>query len=110
VEDVVAVAIVLASGERRHVITWGRIQDAVDPAPLQALVLRHASRFALGGDAVAAEVCPSLQSARDEPYFFEALVRFGMRSIPFGDGYDDWRDEVAERMEQGKELYYLGRP
>lgn len=47
VEDLVAVAVELESGETRFFLTWGRIQERVDPAPLAALVLRQASTFDL---------------------------------------------------------------
>ena len=75
VEDVVAVAVTLETGERRYFMTWGRIQDTVDPEPLEALILEHASRVALGGTATSAEVCSSLAAAAAEPYF--------LRSPPF---------------------------
>jgi hypothetical protein len=111
VDDVVAVAVELASGEQRYVITWGRMQDNVDPAPLEALVLRHAGGFDLGGDAVSARVCDSLQEARNERYFFEALVDWGAKvALAKQDDHPTWRQEMAERMDEGRELYFLGRP
>jgi hypothetical protein len=109
VEDVVAVTVTLDNGERRYFMTWGRIQNPVDPDPLAALVLRHAVGFDLGGRPVAAEVCPSLRDARQAPYFYEALVSFGRCPILQGDGYEAWKRETSEAMESGRELYYLGR-
>jgi hypothetical protein len=44
-EDVVAVRVDLVTGESRYFMTWGRIQDVVDPEPLEALVMRHASGY-----------------------------------------------------------------
>jgi hypothetical protein len=38
-DDIVAVEIRLATGENRYFLTWGRIQDAVEPKPLAELVL-----------------------------------------------------------------------
>lgn len=40
VEHVVAVEVALTDGGKRYFLTWGRIQDAVDPAPLCEVVLR----------------------------------------------------------------------
>ncbi len=74
VEDVVAVAVDVDDGTTRFFITWGRIQSTVDPQPLEELVLRHAAGFDLGGTPVRARLCDTLQEARNEPYFFEALV------------------------------------
>ena len=109
-EDVVALALELDSGETRYVITWGRIQSAVQAEPLEKLVRTQAHRFALGGELASVRLCRSLQAARDEPYFFEALISFAMQPIPFGDEYPDWRSERAANMAAGKELYFLGSP
>ncbi len=90
-----AVEVRLENQERRYFMTWGRIQHAVDPRPLAELILRHASMFGLGGQPTAAEVCPTLQAARDAPYFFEALISFGRGR--------------AEAMARGEEIFYLGQ-
>jgi len=109
VEDVVAVEVRLENQERRYFMTWGRIQHAVDPRPLAELILRHASMFGLGGQPTAAEVCPTLQAARDAPYFFEALISFGRQTIPDGPDYASWRAGRAEAMARGEEIFYLGQ-
>jgi hypothetical protein len=109
-EDVIAVAVRLEDGAERFFVTWGRIQDAVDHVPVATLVLRHArSGWDLGGTAIGARVCWSLAEARDAPYFYEALVHFGSLSVPYGDAYEDWRARIAQEMEKGEHLYYLGR-
>ena len=108
VEELIAVRLTLASGEERFVVTWGRIQDTVDPAPVEQIVLERSTGFSLGSEAVRAEMCATLQEARDQPYFFEALFDFSQRRIPV-DGYEAWRSEIDRRMRAGKELYYLGR-
>jgi len=108
VDDVVAVAVTLESGERRYFMTWGRIQDKVDPEPLEALILEHASRVDLGGTASSAEVCSSLAAAAAEPYFHEALLSFAWSPIPFGEGYQEWRMEREAAMREGRDIYYLG--
>lgn len=108
-ENIVAVAVALESGEERFFITWGRIQANVDEGELVALVLRHATTFSLGGVPKSARVCVSLQEASNEPYFYEALFDFGQQRIPSGRMYSRWSRRVAEEMEQGKHLWYLGR-
>lgn len=108
-DDVVAVRVELLDGASRYFITWGRIQDTVDPGPLQDLVMRHAGDFSLRGNAVSAELC-LLREARDAPYFYEALVWFGQQRIPFGRSYQRWRRRVEREMDTGKHLHYLGSP
>ena len=76
---------------------------------LAALVLRHAAAYDLGGAPRSARVCVSLQEARDERFFFEAMFDFTQERIPFGRRYNGWRKRMATEMEQGKHLWYLGR-
>jgi hypothetical protein len=110
VDDLVAVRLTLESGDERYFMTWGRIQDAVDPGPLEKIVLKWSKGFSLGSPAVSAAVCLTLQEARDQPYFFEAVFSFAQQPIPFGDGYEAWRRQADVRMRAGKDLYYLGKP
>ena len=51
-EDLVAVAVELDNGEERFFMAWGRIQDTVDPEPLEQLVFSHCTGYSLGGRAV----------------------------------------------------------
>lgn len=106
-EDIVAVRVLTSKGEAAYFLTWGRIQDPVDPAPLEALVLRDAP--SCGVEGVRAELCSSLQEAAAEPYFYESLFAMSQKPIPFGDGYEEWRASIDLAMQQGKELYFLGR-
>ena len=107
-EDLVAVEMTTAEGPRCYFVTWGRIQAAVDPAPLEALILEVAGHFALPGTPVSTRVCESLQEAREAPLFFEALFNFAQRPIPFGDGYEEWRRRIGTLMREGKEIYAVG--
>ena len=108
-DDVVAVALTTDSGQTVFFMTWGRIQDKVNPEPLQALVMTHAHVFALPGVAVSARVCDVLAEARDAPLFYEALLRYPTTAIPYGEEtYWPWRDRMREEMQKGKQLFYLG--
>lgn len=89
-------------------MTWGRIQDTIDPAPLAELILRHADKFAIDGEPESARVLPSLHyAAGGSPLFYEALSKFASERIPFGRRYQRWRKEKEQAMEAGRELYYL---
>lgn len=108
VEDWVAVEVRSGSGVSGYFVTWGRIQHAVDPRPLEELMLRAAHRFATDVPPVSARVCATLQEASTQPYFFEAILKFAQEPIPHGEGYGVWRRARANAMEEGKEIYFLG--
>ncbi len=108
VEDIVAVEVTTDSGQRCYFLTWGRIQDNVDPEPLEAVIMSVASRFATPGVPVRARLCTTLQEARDAPDFFESFFSFCQRPIPFGDGYEEWRTQMDERMRAGHEIAAIG--
>jgi hypothetical protein len=108
VEDWVAVEVRSDSGASAYFVTWGRIQHAVDSRPLEELMLRAAHGFATGGPPVSARVCASLQEASTQLYFYEAMLKFAQQPIPYGEGYEAWRRERANAMEEGQEIYFLG--
>jgi hypothetical protein len=107
-DDVVAVQVRLNDGTSRYLMTWGRIQDPVDPGGLEEVIRGSLDGFALGGDPVSVALCPSLQDAAGAEYFFEALVAIARQPIPFGDGYAEWVREKDQRMRQGKDIWFLG--
>jgi hypothetical protein len=107
-EDLVAVQLTTVEGPVCYFITWGRIQDAVDPEPLEKLILEVADHFGLPGSPASARVCRSLQDAREAPLFYEALFAFAQKPIPFGSGYTKWRRRVDKLMRQGEEIYAVG--
>src|SRR5260370_1026490 len=108
-EDIVAIRVRLRSGTSRYFLTWGRIPEVVDPQPLLSIVRTNLHRFDLGGEPTAVELCPTLQQAANEPYFFEALVQMCQRTIPTGARYQAWRKRIQAALESGGELHYLGR-
>lgn len=107
-DDWVAVEVKTDSGRSAFFVTWGRIQDAVDPGPLEELTQRIATRFSIGGRPVSARVCANLREAARQPDFYEALLTFAQKPIPYGEGYDEWRRETADKMAEGREFYFLG--
>jgi hypothetical protein len=107
-EDVVAVALTSTDGSVCYFVTWGRVQDAVDPRPLENLILTVADQFAIPGTPVSARLCDSLQDAREAPLFYEALFDFAQKPIPFGSGHEKWRRQTEKQMRRGKEIYFAG--
>jgi hypothetical protein len=113
VDDVIAVAVRLADGRQRYFLTWGRIQAAVDPDPVCALVLRFSRSCSLGGAPVSARLCGTLREAADSPdapCFYEAFLAFAAHSAPSKADYPAWKAGVAERMEAGRDIWYCGQP
>lgn len=110
-EDVIAVEIVDHSGVKHHVITFGRVQDPVDPTAVVEIVLGAASRFGLD-DSVAARLCTSLQEAKGAPYFYEAVIEFSAKRAEAAIESDRgrWRARTDREMREGRHLYYLGHP
>ena len=106
-EDLVAVRIDVDSGAAHYFLTWGRIQHATDTGQLENLVLQHAGEFGLRGDNLSAAVV-TLGEASHEPYFFEAFFALCQERIPYGPEYEQWRTRIAEEMEAGAHLHFLG--
>ena len=67
--------------------------------------MRVATQFSIGGRPLSARVCASLREAASQPHFYEALLTFAQQPIPYGDGYDKWRREKAEDMEEGGRVF-----
>lgn len=108
-----AVEVGLADGQVRYFLTWGRIQDRVNPDPVCALVLRAARSCSLGGEPTSARLCHTLREAAESPsapYFYECFLSFSRAPLPPPGGYEAWRAEKASAMEKGFEISYCGRP
>jgi hypothetical protein len=112
-DDVVAVEVQLTDGGRRYFVTWGRVQDAVDPEPVCQLVLAAARGYALGGEAIEARLCDTLREAADSdsaPYFYECFLYFAREPVPVNEAYESWRCEKDAAMKAGREIAYCGGP
>jgi hypothetical protein len=109
-EDIVAVRVDLEDGAHRFFLTWGRIQDIVDPEPLERLIFDHCKSFDLGGIPKKACVCYTLQEAVSAPYFYECFFTMVQQRIPSGKKYTKWLKQMDKKMRVGQELYYLGNP
>ena len=101
-EDVVAIKATDSRGKRHFFLTWGRVFDRTDPRQLLDAVRPSLSQFGLSR-VRQLEICPTLQDASDQPYFFEALLFFT-------------RERAAStvvrrrRIRSGKDIYYVGKP
>ena len=107
-EDIVAVELSTTEGTVCYFVTWGRIQNRIDPEPLERLILKVADHFAIPGTPESARLCESLQDAREAPFFYEAIFDFAQKTIPFGSGYEKWRRRMDKRMRRGQEIYCAG--
>jgi hypothetical protein len=107
-EDIVAVKVMDYEGNAHYFITWGRVFDAVDPESLLQAITPHLPRFGIK-NFTDIRLCSSLREASGQLYFYEALFNFSQKTIPFGKSYELWRKKQQERIQNGKEIYYLGK-
>lgn len=113
VEDVVAVAVNLTDGSNRYFLTWGRVQDKVDPGPVCEAVLRYASSCSLGAGPESARLCVTLREAADSadaPSFYECFLALASQPVPRGAEHEAWRAQKASEIAAGREIWYCGRP
>ncbi len=106
-EDVVAIEATVADGSKLYCMTWGRVFGAVDPTELLDVV--HPLIVPPEDEPASLRVCDTLREAAAAPYFFEALIFFGQRNIPFGPGYSEWEYRTRTAVKSGKQVYRLGR-
>ena len=105
-EDAVAIEVTRADGSVAYCMTWGRVFNAVDPAPLLEALRPHLVKP--GDEPTSIRVCDTLQEAAGAPYFFEAVIAFAQKSVPFGPDYNHWASEMRNAIIRGRELYRLG--
>jgi hypothetical protein len=113
VDDIVAVEVLAPSGGPFFVMTFGRVQESVDPSQLEEIVLENAPRFSGIDDPTSARVCWSLRIARDAPYFYECLIEAAAElavTPTRGLRYKRWRQRTDREMRAGQHLWYLGDP
>jgi hypothetical protein len=108
-EDIVAIKATDSRGKRHFFLTWGRSFDRVDPKPLLTAVRPGLAQFGLSV-VRNLDVCPTLQEASGQPYFFEALLAFSQKPIPYGKKYSAWKAACRKKILSGKDIYYLGKP
>lgn len=107
---IVAVEVTLADSSKRYFLTWGRIHDAVDPKPLEELVLHQARNRGLKSSPVSTRLCQTLAEAAGTPFFFECFFDLCQQKIPFGEGYASWAEAMRKEMEEGHQLYLASFP
>lgn len=107
-EDVVGIKAKDQTSRAVAFMVWGRLFDPVDERELLDVVTSRSASFA-GAPMTDFRVCKSLIEVADHDYFFEGLLSFAWRPIPFGAGYETWRAEAKRKLiEDGEDLYFLG--
>lgn len=108
-EDVVGIRATDQEGRMVAFMVWGRLFDPVDDREFLIVVKSQSSSFA-GAPMTNFSLCSSLAEIANHEYFYEALLWFSWRPIPFGEGYEAWRAEAKRNLiASGEGLYYLGR-
>jgi len=107
-DDVVGVKAKDAAGRFVAFMVWGRLFDVVDDRELLDLVRDRSSSFA-GAPMTDFRLSTSLIEISNHEYFFESLLWFAWRPIPFGAEYQAWRAETRRKLiEDGEGLLFLG--
>jgi hypothetical protein len=107
VDDIIAIRVTFDDQPTRIVLTWGRIQDRVDPSTVEQLVGDFISPR---GIVRSCTMCTTLQEASLAPYFYESLFAMAQQPIPFGEDYEAWRAGRDEAMRAGKGMWDCGAP
>ena len=107
-EIIVALEVGLANGDSTHFMTWGRVQDVVEPESVERVVLTYAQLVGLPAKAVKARLCRSLQEASHQPFFYECFFLMCQMRVPYGPDFDAWKAARAAAMKEGREIYWLG--
>jgi hypothetical protein len=108
-EDIVAIKATDASGKPHFFVTWGRVFDRTDPNSLLNAVRRALPQFGVS-EPRQVELCSTLQEAAGQPYFYEALVSFTRQPAIDSAHRAEWESSCRERINSGKDIYYLGKP
>ena len=108
-DQVIAVRVTTSDDKTVYFLTWGRVQDAVDSAPVEDLIKKYANQMGpLSGKVMGVETCRSLSEAAGAPYFFEAFFDLCQARIPSGHVHSLWRRRAAKRMLRGRDIWFLG--
>jgi hypothetical protein len=112
VDIIIAVRVKLDSGADRYFLTWGDLgPNRPWPGDIERAVLKSSPRWALGGTAVDARVCDSLQAASGERYFYENLTSMQYEMPrPASRTFLAWAGAMTAAVLRGEQLHYLGRP
>lgn len=106
-DDVVGVIAEDSVRGRVGFVTYGRLWDPVDPAELLANISAHLPECGIE-NVVSLSLCDTLSELREAPYFFESLISFSWRPIPFGPNYEQWRESTRREVELGRHIYCVG--
>ncbi len=104
-EDLVALCVRTKSGKRFGVMTLGRIGSATTDEWLVNGYL-HSLRSDEREEIANITLCDSLRDARKCKYFYEGFFSFSIAGIPYGSGYENWRNEKERELKNGTFPFY----
>jgi hypothetical protein len=107
-EDVIGIAAIDKKMGHGALMTWGRIFDPVDDKGILEITRVVLPKYGFLNVRKVA-ICSSLKEVASFPYFFEALLSFSWKPIPFGErSYATWRKRIETEMRAGKHFHFLG--
>jgi hypothetical protein len=106
-DDVVCVKVKDKTRGTVFVMTWGRVFDPIDPKPLFK-ALRQGLQPSGLREIKSMHLCDSLAEGAAETFFYEALISFAQKPIPFGrETYWRWTEKTRRAIENGKEIHVI---
>lgn len=100
-EDIIALQLRDGKKGKAAFMTWGRVFDRVDTTVVESKIAKVAEKFGFR-DVKSVAVCDSLQEVSHYPYFYEALVSFAWKPIPFGKNIKCGLRRRERKYPQGK--------
>src|SRR3954463_7213484 len=106
-DDVVCVKVKQKGKRLIYLLTWGRVFDPVDPSTLLKAIEEGLISFGLKS-IPPPELCASLSEGAKEKYFYEGLIAFARKPIPFGrTTYRAWATKMQRAIRSGKEIFVI---
>lgn len=105
--DIIALKAKSKANKLYYFLTWGRIFDSIDESEIIKALQSNLSKFGIK-NASSIKVCASLKDALNAKYFYENYFLMCQKGIPFGSRYSNWKKEMARKIKNGKEIYFLG--
>lgn len=105
--DIIALKVRDKVNKIHYFLTWGRIFDNVNDLGTIKAIKPSLAKFGIKGiDSI--KICSSLKEVTKTKYFYENYFLMCQKRIPFGSRYNNWKKEMARKIENGKEIYSLG--
>lgn len=106
-EDIVLIKVINKNKKVFYFLTWGRVFDRTNEDSLINLIRPNLTKFRIK-NVSSIKICDSLYEGSKSKYFYENFFKMCQSRIPFGKEYKVWQKTMSKKINEGKELYFLG--